>query len=321
MTTSRNDAIAILPRVLGEVERLVGCAQERCRGRAVERVGGDAAAQTERVARFGQPFGEDAPDARAESLGGFRAGAQQHDDELVAAEAPHLCGIGERSGEHVGDLPEERVTELVSGTVVDVLEVVAVEHEHAERQAPLLSDGDLDLEAFLEPTPVENARERVGDGALALAAERERSIERGRRVSCEHGRRIEVLGAHGTAADAEERADVLAVCPQGEPDHSAALPLASWSADIDELMYQRRVDEPARGLELLEGQAALLGGLGSPARELDGPTDVVPHPDLRSLEPEHPCERGRRECRDLVRVAQASEVDEEAGECRQVEPS
>ena len=81
------------------------------------------------------------------------------------------------------------------GPVVDLLEVVAVDDEKAQRHAPLLRGGELALEPLLEPAAVQDPGERVGDGALALALERECGVEGRCDVGREHRSRVEQGGS------------------------------------------------------------------------------------------------------------------------------
>ena len=204
---------AILAGGLRGVQRLIAGAQERRRLRAVERVRRDTRRDLEREAGIGEAVGEQRADLAAQSLGGVRARAREHDDELVATDASGLGVLRQRAHEDVGDLAQQRVAELVPGAVVDLLEVVAVDHEEAQRESSLLRVQERELESFLEPAPVEDACERVRRGAQPLALERERRIERRSDVRCQDGCRVEHGRVHalGGAADAHQRADVAGV--------------------------------------------------------------------------------------------------------------
>src|SRR2546423_9067697 len=73
------------------------------------------------------------------------------------------------------------------GPVVHLLEVVAVEHAEAHRQATVLSRAEIRLELELEAAPVEQAGERVGQRAAALTTKRQGSVDRGGGLRGEHG--------------------------------------------------------------------------------------------------------------------------------------
>ena len=59
--------------------------------------------------------------------------------------------------QNICNLTEEGVAELVASAIVDLLEVVTVEDEHAQRNATLLRGGHLVLEPLFEPTAVQDA--------------------------------------------------------------------------------------------------------------------------------------------------------------------
>ena len=65
----------------------------------------------------------------------------------------------------------------MSCTVVDLLEIVAVDDKEAQRQPPLLGEGELALEPLLETAAIEDSRQRIGRGAQTLALERESGVE------------------------------------------------------------------------------------------------------------------------------------------------
>jgi hypothetical protein len=80
----------------------------------------------------------------------------------------------------------------VSGAIVDLLEVVAVDHEQAQRHAVLLGRLELALDALLEAAAVQNSCERIGDGGLPLAPRSDGGVERRGDVCGEDGRGIEL---------------------------------------------------------------------------------------------------------------------------------
>ena len=94
-------------------------------------------------------------------------GAGDDDDELVAAVAPD-GGAG--SAEHLGDLHEHNIADLVAVGVVRNLQAIDVDHDHGMRDVGLefdnvthhLGDGGV----------VEGARELVAAGTFAFGLER-----------------------------------------------------------------------------------------------------------------------------------------------------
>ena len=79
------------------------------------------------------------------------------------------------------------------------------------------------IEPFLEPTPVEQPGQGIGVGALALAAERDRRVERCRRVRSEQRGELALATVElaREAARADEQADLLAVRAQRDQHHRA----------------------------------------------------------------------------------------------------
>ena len=108
--------------------------------RAVVRVGRDPGAQPQREAGVVEALVELTAKPLGREERGIRVHPGQHDDELVAAEAGRRRAFRADCAEHEPDLAQQRVAELVTGAVVDVLEVVAVEHDEAQRPPILLRD-------------------------------------------------------------------------------------------------------------------------------------------------------------------------------------
>src|SRR5207245_2454382 len=121
---------------------------------SVEWVRRDAGAQPKRESGLCEPGGDQVANPGRESRGSIGTCAQKHDDELVPSETCHLRAGLDRGREDLPHLVEQSVSELVSCTVVDLLEVVAVEDEQAQRDASLLGLRQPALEALLETAPV-----------------------------------------------------------------------------------------------------------------------------------------------------------------------
>ena len=168
---------AILSCRLGSVERLVARPQQRRRRGSVEGIRRDASGDPERKAGVGEPLREEPPDLGAECLCEVGVRAREHHDELVAAETGRGSAVRERAAENVGHLLQQRVAELVPCSVVDLLEVVAVDDKQAQRHPPLLGDSELAFQPLLETAAIEDSRERIGHCAQTLALERESGVE------------------------------------------------------------------------------------------------------------------------------------------------
>ena len=160
---------AILSGRLRRVERLIA-GPEESRGRcSVERVRRDTRRDPEREACLREPLGEQRSDLGAERFGRFGPRTREHHDELVATETGRLGTFRDRARQDVGDLLQQGVAELVTGPVVDLLEVVAVDHEQAQRTALRVGRGKPAVQQLLEPAPVEQAGQRVGHRAVPLS--------------------------------------------------------------------------------------------------------------------------------------------------------
>ena len=226
---------AVLAARLRTVERLVGGAQELGRAGAVVRVGRDPGAQAQREAGVVEPLAEL---ARAGAPSPRRAASASSPGSITTNSSPPMRAAAAPSGQmpaqHEPDLAQERVAELVPGAVVDVLEVVAVEHDEAERLPHLLRPTQLAVEQVLEPAPVEQPGQRVGVGAAALAVERDRRVERRRRMRGEQRSQLALAAVElpREPARADEQADLGAVRPQRDQDDRAQVQAAAARAAL-----------------------------------------------------------------------------------------
>ena len=133
------------------------------------------------------------------------------------------------------DLAQQRVTELMAGTVVHLFEVVAVQHPEAEREPALLRSRESSLELQLEAAPVEQAGQRVGESTPALAPERECCVDRGSGLGGEHRRHLRLLTRHfhRPTARADQDSEVIATCAQGEQDSESGVTPSGERSKID----------------------------------------------------------------------------------------
>ena len=86
--------------------------------------------------------------------------------ELVAALAPDDVLGPDRSDEPLGDSDEDRVPGRVAVRVVDVLEVVEIDEQQADRPATATPAGEGTLEMIAEEHPVGESRQRVVEGVV-----------------------------------------------------------------------------------------------------------------------------------------------------------
>ena len=288
--TVRERRDSVLARVLRGVQRLIGGPQERRGRRAVERVRRDSGADAEREARVREPLREHGPEPRAQRGSEVGVRAREHDDELVAAEPRDLGAQGQRAHKYPPDLVEQRVPELVPGAVVDLLEVVAVEDEHAQRLAHLLRDAELPLELLLEAAAVEYPRERVRYRTAALELKRGGRVEARRHMRREHGRGVELLGVDSLVRSnrRDDRPQLGPARPKRKPDQRAEpAPHARRRVDVEQLADDVGVHERPRRAELELGERPALAVLGAPRHELDGRIVLVPDDDLAHVDRQH----------------------------------
>ena len=183
---------------LRAVERLIGRAKQLARARAVIGVRRDPGAQPQREPGIGESLVE-LPAKTSDLRHALRrrprraARTTNSSPPRRAAEPPRDSAARNTRP----DLAEQGVAELMAGAVVDVLEVVAVEHDEAQRSPLLLRVRELALEPILEAPAVEQTGQSVRMGAQTLSVERERGIERGRRVGSEQRGHLGLIPIEG----------------------------------------------------------------------------------------------------------------------------
>ena len=200
---------------------------------------------------------------RAQGLRGVGARLREHHDELVAAEPSRFRAVRNGLHEHPRDLVQERVAELVPGPVVDLLEVVTVDDEQADRQPPLLCERQLAIETLLEAAAIENPGERVRDRALPLASQRDRGVERCGYVGREQRGAVELdrVDPLAGAADRDERSELRAVRTEREPDERARAVRATWRRSRGRAPRRRWPDQPWARAD--SSSALVRGGCGA----------------------------------------------------------
>ncbi|MGY4300538.1 hypothetical protein ACVWXN_008633 [Bradyrhizobium sp. i1.4.4] len=98
-------------------------------------------------------------------------GIRQHGNQLLAAIAGRQILLANFFAQHFRNQAQHLVADAMAEIVVEGLEVVDVEHQHAERLAPIR--GRLCLaQEFIERPPVCQPRQRIGPGALFGLGER-----------------------------------------------------------------------------------------------------------------------------------------------------
>ena len=168
--------------MLGGVEGGVGALEQVSGLLGVLREGGDAGRAFE-VAAADEHLGERGAGALGRFRGRLSGDAREHEHELLAAEPADGVAVAD-DGAQLGGRGGERLIALrVTVRVVDLLEVVEVEHDDAERAAGGRRGLDLPPQALLRAAVVEQAGEPVRGSLLAqvLALARRLVRERGHR--------------------------------------------------------------------------------------------------------------------------------------------
>ena len=101
-------------------------------------------------------------DALGELVGALEVGLRQRHGHLLTAVPGRLVDLARRLAQHAGDLLQDEIALEMPVRVVDVLEVVDVEHDQAHLLAVAAGALDLDGHDLLEAAVVEQARELVG---------------------------------------------------------------------------------------------------------------------------------------------------------------
>ena len=146
--------------------------------------------------------------------GVLAAATVHHDRELLAAEpADHVFRPHDRA-QGLGEEPEQLVADGVAVDVVDVLEVVDVEHQHRERPVRAARLLQRLQQPLVEDAVVEEPRKRVGAGLMLEASPDLGVVERERGRVAEALRDLELRLAESDgvalAVDVERPLDLSA---------------------------------------------------------------------------------------------------------------
>jgi hypothetical protein len=159
----RDAPVAALP--LRPVERSVGQAHEVGVVRGLPELA-RAGRQREPAVVGDRALADRAPALLRDALGLVAVDAGQEQRELVAADAREQLARPRVAAEPLRDRREHRVAGLVPVRVVDLLELVDVEHDERERRPLAMRPLDVLDEPLLQPAVVSEAGERVGEGEL-----------------------------------------------------------------------------------------------------------------------------------------------------------
>ncbi|MEZ5906976.1 MAG: hypothetical protein R3C69_18415 [Geminicoccaceae bacterium] len=116
----------------------------------------ELALELERLAQHGEQLGRDI------GSGGRSLQVAQHHGEFVAAEPGDRVGIPQHPGQPLAHCPQQRIARVVAEPVVDLLEVIEIEHQEGTQVAWSATVGEIALQP-LEQHPT------VGEPGEAIA--------------------------------------------------------------------------------------------------------------------------------------------------------
>ena len=107
-------------------------------------------------------LGDPVPQAVGKTRGPFQIGFRHDHQELLAAVAGHDVGLADRFIDQPGQLGQHLVAVEVPLHVVDLLEVVDVEHGDGEPRAVAIHQGQLRAQGVVQAAAIVHAGERIG---------------------------------------------------------------------------------------------------------------------------------------------------------------
>ena len=156
------DDAAVAAGALGAVERAVGEPHQALLVARVARELGDAGAEREAGAALAQRrVGDRGAQPLDDALGAPRVGVGQREQELVAADPPADVAGPQLAHDHAHGHPQRLVAGAVADGVVELLEVVDVEHDDGDLLAMVGGVLERVVERVVEPAMVEHAGQRV----------------------------------------------------------------------------------------------------------------------------------------------------------------
>lgn len=156
---------------LGAIQRLVGIYEQGVDAAVVWRHFGHADRDGERewlaLGRGQAHLGHSAADAFGHHRGAVGRGVGQQGGKFFAPQAAQQVGIAQGMANGFGACADGHVARLVAVPVVDVLEVVDVDHEHGTGLAMAAAVVEQGRAAFKKRSAVEQPAERIACGQLA----------------------------------------------------------------------------------------------------------------------------------------------------------
>ena len=198
------------------------------------------------------------PDALGELVGALEVGLRQRDGHLLAAVAGGLVDVTRGLAQDAGDLAQHHVALQVAVGVVDLLEVVDVEHDQAELVVVAAGALDLRRHDLLEAAVVEQPGELVGDRLAGDRLVQVDVLDRDRGLVGEVGEQLALAGGERLvlARDGDDADDAAALLRRAERRGERA-----GAAELD-LRHLAGVDHRRLGGVQRAGEGLRLAGAG-----------------------------------------------------------
>jgi hypothetical protein len=227
------DRHAIPSRLLGAVEGRVGRVQQRIERHRAAAVQRHTPADRHRASWQGaDPAGLDRGAHALDRSGGL-LGRQigQQDAEFLAADARDPIGGAKRLGRPRSQVLEHNVAHPVSPAIVDLLEVVGVEHGDRKQAAAAAAAHDGGLALGGQPSPVPQAGQRIDQRSFLDRPDRLRQHPRKAGAAEGDGDRTEemipgVIGRHVVDTEIEVHCDQQSRSPADRRGAGMTHPLA-----------------------------------------------------------------------------------------------
>src|SRR4051794_11979735 len=168
---------AVAAELLGQIERTVAAVDEISHRLAeLELADADRHRDLRQDLAGGPPgelaVGDGASDPIGDGRAAFEIGLRHHGDQLLAAVARGKIVVADTFTQRFGHEAQHLIADAMAVIVVELLEVIDVDQENAERLVPL-HRRDLDLpEELLERAAVRQPGERVGERPLLRLVQR-----------------------------------------------------------------------------------------------------------------------------------------------------
>ncbi|CAI8916064.1 hypothetical protein EMIT0P44_400003 [Pseudomonas sp. IT-P44] len=274
---------AVASFALGHIKRAVGPTQQAL-GRFAGQQGRTAEAdgQLDQVAISRKILGlRRESQALADHGGGFPAGVGQQNQKLLATKAEHHVHVAQLAFDRGGDSLKHVIASAVAMGVVDLFEMVDVQHQQRQGLQVPTRHVDFPLQRLVHGNAVAGVRERVAQGALSGGAVEQGVAHRVQQCGQQRLKVAQFLLAETLIATEHQFTQLLAFVAEGVTDRVVAA-LAVFQAQVAGLVLVAQgveryetlnftVEEPKNALWLKTGlqlQTQLLAQLRKADRPL-----------------------------------------------------